>query len=73
MGNQGAKNWKLTALFAISLMLIAGLFTDVRRNRKRRFRNSICERGRLQLMKVGLVLPQAAVFRGNNSFMSIKR
>ena len=28
MGNQGAKNWKLTALFAISLMLIAGLFTD---------------------------------------------
>ena len=28
MGNQGAKNWKLTALFAISLMLIAGLFTN---------------------------------------------
>ena len=28
MGNQGTKNWKLTALFAISLMLIAGLFTN---------------------------------------------
>ena len=28
MGNQGMKNWKLTALFAISLMLIAGLFTN---------------------------------------------
>ena len=25
MGNQGMKNWKLIALFAISLMLIAGL------------------------------------------------
>ena len=28
MGNQGMKNWKLTALFAISLMLIAGLFVN---------------------------------------------
>ena len=28
MGNQGTKNWKLTALFAVSLMLIAGLFTS---------------------------------------------
>ena len=28
MGNQGTKNWKLTALFAISLMLIAGLFSN---------------------------------------------
>ena len=28
MGNQGMTNWKLTALFAISLMLIAGLFTN---------------------------------------------
>ena len=26
MGNQGTKDWKLTAFFAISLMLIAGLF-----------------------------------------------
>ena len=28
MGNQGTKNWKLTAFFAISLMLIAGLFSN---------------------------------------------
>ena len=29
MGNQGAKNWKLSnRLFAVSLMLIAGLFTN---------------------------------------------
>ena len=28
MGNQGMTNWKLTVLFAISLMLIAGLFTN---------------------------------------------
>ena len=28
MGNQGTKDWKLTAFFAISLMLIAGLFSD---------------------------------------------
>ena len=28
MGNQGAKNWKFIAFFAISLMLIAGLFSD---------------------------------------------
>ena len=28
MGNQGMTNWKLTALFAISLMLIAGLFSN---------------------------------------------
>ena len=28
MGNQGTKNWKLTALFAVSLMLIAGLFSN---------------------------------------------
>ena len=28
MGNRGMTNWKLTALFAISLMLIAGLFTN---------------------------------------------
>ena len=28
MGNQGTKDWKLTAFFAISLMLIAGLFTN---------------------------------------------
>ena len=27
MGNRGMTNWKLTALFAISLMLIAGLFS----------------------------------------------
>ena len=26
MGNQGTKDWKLTAFFAIGLMLIAGLF-----------------------------------------------
>ncbi len=29
MGNQGMTNWKFIAFFAISLMLIAGLFTDV--------------------------------------------
>ena len=28
MGNQGMTNWKFTMFFAISLMLIAGLFTD---------------------------------------------
>ena len=28
MGNQGMTNWKLTALFAVSLMLIAGLFSN---------------------------------------------
>ena len=28
MGNQGTTNWKLTALFAIALMAIAGLFSD---------------------------------------------
>ena len=28
MGNQGTKNWKLTILFAVSLMLIAGLFSN---------------------------------------------
>ena len=28
MGNQGTTNWKLTAFFAISLMLIAGLFSN---------------------------------------------
>ena len=28
MGNRGMTNWKLTALFAISLMLIAGLFSN---------------------------------------------
>ena len=28
MGNQGMTNWKLTALFAIGLMLIAGLFSN---------------------------------------------
>ena len=28
MGNQGMKNWKLGAFFVISLMLIAGLFTN---------------------------------------------
>ena len=28
MGNQGMTNWKFIAFFAISLMLIAGLFTD---------------------------------------------
>ena len=28
MGNQGTTNWKLTAFFAVSLMLIAGLFTN---------------------------------------------
>ena len=28
MGNQGTKDWKLTAFFAIGLMLIAGLFSD---------------------------------------------
>ena len=28
MGNQGTTNWKFTAFFAISLMLIAGLFTN---------------------------------------------
>ena len=27
MGNQGTKNWKLIALFAVSLMLIAGLLS----------------------------------------------
>ena len=27
MGNQGTKNWKLSAFFVISLMLIAGLFS----------------------------------------------
>ena len=28
MGNQGTKNWKFSAFFAISLMLIAGLFSN---------------------------------------------
>ena len=28
MGNQGTTNWKLTTLFAVSLMLIAGLFSN---------------------------------------------
>ena len=28
MGNQGTTNWKLTALFAIALMVIAGLFSN---------------------------------------------
>ena len=28
MGNQGMKNWKLGAFFVISLMLMAGLFTN---------------------------------------------
>ena len=28
MGNQGTKNWKLGAFFAVSLMLIAGLFSN---------------------------------------------
>ena len=28
MGNQGTTNWKLTTFFAISLMLIAGLFSN---------------------------------------------
>ena len=28
MGNQGMTNWKFTALFAIALMLVAGLFTN---------------------------------------------
>ena len=28
MGNQGTKNWKLTAFFAIVLMLIAGMFSS---------------------------------------------
>ena len=28
MGNQGTTNWKLTAFFAISLMLVAGLFSN---------------------------------------------
>ena len=28
MGNQGTTNWKLTAFLAISLMLIAGLFSN---------------------------------------------
>ena len=28
MGNQGMKNWKLGAFFVISLMLVAGLFTN---------------------------------------------
>ena len=28
MGNQGMTNWKLTAFFAIGLMLIAGLFSN---------------------------------------------
>ena len=27
MGNQGMKNWKIIALFAVSLMLIAGLLS----------------------------------------------
>ena len=29
MGNQGMKNWKLIALFAVSLMLIAGLLVGL--------------------------------------------
>ena len=28
MGNRGTKNWKLTAFFAIALMLMAGLFSN---------------------------------------------
>ena len=28
MGNQGMTNWKFSAFFAISLMLIAGLFSN---------------------------------------------
>ena len=28
MGNQGTKNWKFSAFFAVSLMLIAGLFSN---------------------------------------------
>ena len=28
MGNQGTKNWKLSAFFVISLMLIAGLYSN---------------------------------------------
>ena len=38
MGNQGTTNWKLTAFFAISLMLIAGSVQQ-RRNRSEWRRN----------------------------------
>ena len=28
MGNQGTKHWKFSAFFVVSLMLIAGLFSN---------------------------------------------
>ena len=64
MGNQGMTNWKLTALFAISLMLIVGT-AQLHRDRKRRFRNSICNLVR-NFWSNGASTALTAKFRGSN-------
>ena len=64
MGNRGMTNWKLTALFAVSLMLIAGLFSNAAIARDGSGTASVTW---TPAGLEGRATPaQAAVFRGND-------
>ena len=63
MGNQGTTNWKFIAFFAVSLMLIAGLFTDAAIARDGSGTASVTW---MPTANAGRDTVQDTVFRGNN-------
>ena len=64
MGNRGMTNWKLTALFAVSLMLIAGLFSNAAIARDGSGTASVTWTPATLTGRA--TAAQAAVFRGND-------
>ena len=73
MGNQGAKNWKFIAFFAISLMLIAGLFSDAAIARDGSGTASVTWTPTTGADGAGRGTAQAAVFRGDNVLYEYNR
>ena len=70
MGNQGMKNWKLIALFAVSLMLIAGLLSYTAIARDGSGTASVTWTGHHQQLVLVLVL-MASISAALTRFMSI--